>query len=210
MEVLSLENNYWNVKYKKLWDKKLFTNGPVTSEHGEEKIVKMVFNKIKPMNKWFVDVGSASYGKSNTFNLTKEGWSGLLIDENKNPINELRGLIKSNNNVRALNIHITRRNLDKILYEQNVPEEFDFLSIDIDSYDYEVWKNLKQFHPNLVCIEVNQEKIGNFDIVKYTPEKKEWGGATVGLMNELAEEKGYDYLCWIVSNAFYIKKGLYD
>lgn len=217
MQTLDSVNNYWNKQYEYLWDKKFFfKNQPKYSEHGEDRIIEMIFNKIKPVNKWFVDVGCAYKGSSNTWSLIEKDWSGLLIDADENPINEVRGLIRENNKVRALNTFITPNNLDKVLYDQNVPEVIDFLSIDTDSYEYEIWKNLEKFKPNMVCIEVNQGNIGDFKTIDYDPSaslykyskkrKSNWNGATTGLMNKLAEEKGYDYLCWIVSNVFYIKR----
>ena len=175
----------------------------------------MIFKVVKPLNKYFVDIGCANQRSSNTWTLIEKDWSGLLIDSNENPINEIRELILEKNGVRAINTFVTPNNLDKILFEQNSPKIFDFLSIDTDSFEYEIWKNLTKFEPNVVCIEVNQGNIGDFKTIDYDPsaslykykgKQSNWSGATTGLVNKLADEKGYDYLCWIVSNVFYIKR----
>lgn len=47
------------------------------------------------------------------------------------------------------------RNLTKVLIECGVKEEIDFLSIDTEGMDWEVWETLDKtiFHPKLVCME---------------------------------------------------------
>ncbi len=218
MEKLTVEDNYWNKKYEYLLDRELFQKGPKFSEHGEDRIVEMIFNKLKPVNKWFVDAGCASRRSSNVFDLIEHGWKGILIDFEPIQLREMRELVKDKEGVAVLDTFITPKkpnNLDRILHEQGVPKDFDFLSIDVDSFEYEIWKNLKDFTPNVVCIEVNQGNIGDFETIDYEPSgtlwkynkrKNAWSGATAGLMNKLADEKGYDYLCWIVSNIFYVKR----
>lgn len=39
------------------------------------------------------------------------------------------------------------------LKQTDIPNDFELLSIDIDSYDYQVWKSLKVYKPKIVIIE---------------------------------------------------------
>lgn len=36
-----------------------------------------------------------------------------------------------------------------------MPKDFDILSIDIDSCNYQVWASIKEYSPKIVIIEVN-------------------------------------------------------
>jgi hypothetical protein len=45
--------------------------------------------------------------------------------------------------------------LDHILARTEIPKAFEILSIDIDSYDLDVWEGLTDYSPAVVVIEVN-------------------------------------------------------
>lgn len=45
--------------------------------------------------------------------------------------------------------------LEKLLMDTPVPVDHDLLSIDIDSYDLDVWDSQTKDRPKSVCIEVN-------------------------------------------------------
>ena len=45
--------------------------------------------------------------------------------------------------------------LDNILSSKKIPIDFDILSIDIDSFDLEIWESLKNYSPKIVIIEIN-------------------------------------------------------
>jgi hypothetical protein len=45
--------------------------------------------------------------------------------------------------------------LDNILQKTSCPKDYDLLSIDIDSYDLEVWQAHIEFQPKIVVIEIN-------------------------------------------------------
>jgi len=213
MDLLDLQNKLWNKKYLNLRNEDLI-NRPLSgnaSEHGENNVIDSVFSIISPQNKVLVDVGAYGARSSNTYKLLEKGWKGFLIEKDPIQIAELNGAFKGNRNVKIINANVTRDNLEGLVGSPFLPVNFDFLSIDVDSYEYEIWKNLTLYKPNLVCIEVNQFET-DFKVIGYDPsfsvnKRDGYGGATIGLVNKLAKEKGYDYLCWDVSNAFYIRKG---
>ena len=45
--------------------------------------------------------------------------------------------------------------MDNLLEKTNLPKDFEILSIDIDSYDLEVWESLVFYKPKIVIIEIN-------------------------------------------------------
>lgn len=208
VQTLGLTKKLWNKKYARLWDKNIMRRKKKFSEHGEEQVIDCVFSKFPPKHKYFVDVGAYGALSSNTWKLMKQGWRGLMIERDRNQAVELA----TTTDVEFRWETVTPQNLEDILMREGVKFDFDFLSVDVDSYEYEIWKNLSVYKPKLVCIEVNQKE-QDFEVIDYDPSfsvhpdaVNGYGGATIGLMNRLADEKGYDYLCWDVSNAFYIRR----
>jgi hypothetical protein len=203
LKIKGTNEKFWNEKYIDIFN---LLGGSKYSEHGEEAVIQAVLQK--PKHKFFVDVGAWGERSSNIWRLMEEGWRGVVIDSNRDQAVELVTTVSPK--VKTLWQTVTQNNLDSILLQHAVPYDFDFLSVDVDCYEYEIWKNLVVYKPKLVCIEVNQVEL-DFDVINYDPsfsvaKRDGYGGATIGLMNRLADEKGYDYLCWDVSNVFYIKR----
>ena len=78
-------------------------------------------------------------------------------------------------------IDVQMISLTKLLVDLNTPKKIDFLSIDVEGMDYDVWKSLEKkiFSPKLIIIE----------------------GAGYAM-------EGYKYLCQIGCNTFYLKEEL--
>lgn len=211
----------WNPKLKDLTQRvaELKSERKFISQHDEEGIIQAIFEVCEPQNKWCVEVG-AQDGKadSNTWTLIQKGWQGVLIEGNNRFFQQLKENYNEHDRVCIVNRIIdtswinSENNLKAILERCGVPKDFDFFSLDIDSYEYEVWRNLVEFEPNLICIECNSVE-EDFDVIDYDSSYSvkshihpSYGGATVGLLNRLAKEKGYDFVCVERCNAFYIKK----
>lgn len=99
----------------------------IYSQNGEDGILEEIFNKIGTLNKYFVEFGAwDGTHLSNTANLRlNHNWSGLLLESD---------ISKCQNEI----IHgtVTSENINNLFSQNNVPNEFDLLSIDIDSHDY--------------------------------------------------------------------------
>lgn len=224
MELLGLQDKYWNTKYISLYDKEFIFSGKLISEHSEAAIIDCIFRSIKPICNYFVDVGAYGERSSNTYHLAQTGWKGVAIDTNIEQAGELRAMFRGMD-VKVVTEFVTPGKIGKkhepyclesILARVEAPKHFDVLSIDIDSYEYEVWKYLTEYIPQVICIEVNQFELdfsvidydSSFSLHTYKGKQEGYGGTSIGLMNALAEEKGYDFICLDVCNAFYIQKGL--
>ena len=48
---------------------------------------------------------------------------------------------------------VTPENFESLL--SNLPKDFDFLNVDIDGNDIHLIESLKNFKPNVICVEVN-------------------------------------------------------
>ncbi len=189
----------------------------IYSQHSEQQIIKSIFDVNGPQNKWCVEVG-AQDGKtdSNTYALVKQGWRSLQIEANPAFYGQLEKRYKDHPKVKISSKKIGRgffndgNNLNVILNEHQVPRNFDFFSLDIDSYEYEVWQNLSEFEPNLVCVEFNAKELDE-TVIDYDPSytvnpQPGYGGVTLGLLDRLAKEKSYERVAVEVNNVFYIRK----
>ena len=116
------------------------------SQYDEDSIILNIFDAIGTTNRYYVDIGALAYGgtMSNTQSLHNLGWKGLAFDMDEDPSN------------RAIKEFITPFNICDILEKYDCPKDFDFLSLDIDSFDYDVLESiLEKYAPRVICSEFN-------------------------------------------------------
>ena len=117
------------------------------SQFGEETYIDHVFSRIGTTNKFFVDLGAGGYGGgiSNTKHLEiEQGWQGIKVD------------MDGSDGINVIREFITPFNIVSILQGASCPKAFDFLSIDLDSFDYDIMDSLlKEFSPSVICSEFN-------------------------------------------------------
>jgi len=152
------------------------------AQNGEDKFLESQL----PKGGWFVDVGAWN-GRylSNTYFLIENGalgWNGLEIEADPNRVLEMKKHLPDR--IYRIAKIVGENDLDELISMfPDIPKDFDLLSIDIDSYDYHVWKNLVIYQPKFVIIEVGSAT---------NPQE----------MNELADKKGYG-LIWDKANFIY-------
>lgn len=116
------------------------------SQSGEEILLKFIFDNLGTTNKYLVDFGAGD-GKylSNSLALLESGWKGLRMD----------GDNKGNQDVKQE--FITPDNILKLFSKYDVPSEFDLLSIDLDSCDFQLLQQIfsGMYRPRVVCAEYN-------------------------------------------------------
>ena len=98
----------------------------------------------------------------------------------------------------------------------NAPADFDLLSIDIDGYDYWVWKAIEKWKPKIVVIEYSAAvPPPRLWVLKRDPEWKALDGSTdqgasLASLAKLGREKGYELVATdpVGVNAFFVLKEL--
>lgn len=165
----------------------------IFSENGEDGIFEYLFEIFNIKSGTFCEFGAwdGIYG-SNTYNLLKNhNFSGVMIEADKNKYKLLENLISQHQNLEIINSYVDfegRNKLDNILSKTKLPFDFDLLSIDIDGYDYYVWKSLINYKPKFVIIEINSNvKPGDYSI--YSKESNTPTGFSA--VCELGIKKGY-------------------
>lgn len=187
----------------------------IYSQNGEDGIIAEIFKRLDIAEGISCEFGAWD-GKhlSNALALVEKGWSCLMIEPDKNKFNSLIQTAKQFPKIITGNdlIHYDKNQgtlLDEVLIKNNFKKDFDFLSIDIDSYDYQVWKSLNNFHPKVVIIEHSGL---DMDII-YKPggiHKRHLEGNTSFIpMKKLGEEKGYVLLC-DTGNLIFLRKDLLE
>jgi hypothetical protein len=82
-----------------------------------------------------------------------------------------------------------------------IKKNFDILSIDIDSYDLDIWENLRKFSPKIVIIEINTE-LGKC-IKQRNGERGHRGNSFLSTI-EVATKKNYQLISHI-GNCIFVK-----
>ena len=185
----------------------------VTSQYGEDGIIEfLIKSSRKKINKTSIEFGGHD-GKSNsnTYNLWKNhGFNSLLIEGEENRFNKLES--KYGEFISTLNCYVTSKNKNSIDEIVSRSEFKDFqnlgiLSIDIDSYDYYIFKHLK-IKPQIIIIEFNNSIPGYID---YNDTEDEiFVRCSAKSLQNLGFEKGYITVACTVTNVILLREDCYD
>lgn len=168
------------------------------SQNGEDGIIEKIISDLKITKKLFVCEFGAWDGVflSNTFNLVKKfNAIALLIEGDSERFNDLIKTSKKNPSIIPVNKYVKSSGhccLDKILKENNFPNNFDVLSIDIDSNDLEIWESLNNHNPKIVVIEINSGILPGIEQKHNLKDNKQGNSFTSTLI--VANKKGYSLI----------------
>jgi len=121
----------------------------VFSQNGEDGIIMSILENIDVPEKYYVEFGVQNGMQRNTRYLqARHGWHGLLLDGGfENP---------------EINLHmefIAEETIVDLFQKYAVPKNLGLLSVDIDSYDFWVLKNILEagYKPAIIVTEVNSQ-----------------------------------------------------
>src|SRR5207249_2762549 len=115
----------------------------VCSQCGEDGIIEKILEIMGEKNKWCVEFG-ATDGQyvSNSWSLINtKGWQSVLIEGDPQNYKKLAANYSANKNVTCVQRYVNfqgENQLDDILAQTSIPQDFDVLSIDIDGNDYHI------------------------------------------------------------------------
>ena len=88
------------------------------------------------------------------------------------------------------------------------------MSIDVDGPDYEIWKGFTEYKPFIFCTEFKPKVVIIETIQLLNPAEKIYphacGGASPGILVDLAKEKGYELICHTGVNLIFVLEELFD
>jgi hypothetical protein len=192
--------------------------GQVFSQNGEDGIIAEIFSRIGPTNRIFVEVGAGDGSENNSAYLLLKGWSGYWFDADSQNLDSIRSKFAhaiSEKRLIASREFFTAEAAASIFGRHRIPEEFDFLSIDIDRNTSWIWRALRTFRPRVCVVEYNASIPPQDDWeIPYEAEAT-WDGTLIFGAGLLALEKiGKDLKYSLVAcdlsgaNAFFVRSDL--
>lgn len=168
----------------------------VYSQNGEDGVVAELFRRLpSSVPKWYVEFGAwdGRFG-SNCYELARQGWHGVMIEGDADRFRQLiRTARRFGGRMTTVCGYVeSSRQLEEILSSTGTPEEFGLLSIDIDSFDYDLWKDFNKYRPAVVIIEIDSSTAPGVQRI--------WSGepypaTSFTSMVELGASKGYSAVC---------------
>ncbi len=183
--------------------------GDYHAQNGEDRILAGYCDRLGIETGYFVEFGAWD-GKtlSNTYHFyDRKNWRGCYIEGDPERYGDLTANIDAARAdlVQAFVAPDGDNSLDAILTRVGAPQDFDILSVDIDSDDYRVWQGVHAFRPKLVVTEYNPT-IPNSCFYVQDP------GAHIGnsarAMAELGTQKGYVAACATPTNLIFVRADL--
>lgn len=181
----------------------------IYSQNGEDGILEEILKRLKIDKGTFVEFGAWD-GKylSNTYNILEKGWEGVYIEGHKERFEELqKNMTPFLRKVELINKYVSiekDNKLDNLLSKTRIKNNFDVLSIDVDSYDWHIWESLKNYKPKIVIIEINS----NIPVGIYqTHRGDKISGSSFTSTVELGKRKGYTLVCH-TGNLFFVRNEL--
>jgi len=185
-----------------------FHERTVYSQNGEDGVIFFLqgYGLLSQENGYYVEFGTEDAMERNTRAVMESSnYTGLLMDgAYENPDINLR------------KEWITSHNINSLFQKYNVPLIFDILSIDLDSFDYWVWKNISsRYKPNLIITEINSFfpppiAITQKDVFHNPSTHDVHFGMSLQAAFRLARSKGYSlfYIEEMGVNAFWLRDDL--
>lgn len=198
----------------------------IYSQNGEDGMLEQLIKELEIKEGTFCEFGAADgLESSNTYNLIKNhNFSGIAIESNPKLYNLCLANYAQFENVKVFNGAVfyndPQNDLNAWLKRDNLPQDFDILSIDIDSDDYHVWEGLKDFNPKIVIIETNSYRDPVFEefpgkpcqeynvdlLKKYGPDKVAIGCSFMPTI-KLGLKKGYVPIAF-TGNITFVRKDI--
>jgi len=179
----------------------------IYSQNGEDGVIKEIFKRLKISDGYVCEFGAFD-GRhlSNTFNILEENFNfkSILIESNKDYYERCVENVKDHDAI-VLNKTISsetdgENSLNSILENLNIDDlskKLKLISIDVDGEDYNIWKNLTSFFPDVVIVEIESSfPIGSDEDLSITK------------MTNLGKKKGYELVCH-TGNLIFVKKELF-
>jgi hypothetical protein len=180
----------------------------IYSQYEQDGVIDAIFKLINTSNKVYVEIGGGSIN-DNSRNLLENGWQGFVINSGNYFMNKKL-------NVQIKEALVTKDNINQVLSELEIPSDFDFLSIDIDSHDLSVWNAIDNslYKPRLVSMEFNsgfpidiEAMINSNNNSFYWDEYSKNYGSSFKANLEVAQNKGYDYVYHLpFTDVFFVRE----
>lgn len=128
--------------------------------HGEAKKLLEICTELNISNGYYVDIGASDgWSSSSTFPFARsKNFSGLSVELDDKNFKKMQYIYKNFQNAHLSKTKVTPLNILDLLNEFDVPQNFDILNLDIDSYDlFVIKKLLESYRPKIISMEINEK-----------------------------------------------------
>ena len=180
---------------------------------GEGKVLQETMNKLGISGGYLVDIGAADgIRQSSTSEFLKQNtWHGALFELDPESFSRLAFLYCSSDSVSLTKIKVTPDNVVKIFEGMEVPHSFEYLNIDIDSYDLSILRVLLDagYKPEIISMEVNEKFPPNIYFEVLYNEDHFWSGdhffgCSLTAAHETLATRGYSLHSLEYNNAIFV------
>jgi hypothetical protein len=196
------------------------------SQNGEDGIIDVLTSKIKNPNRYFIEIGSSDGLENNTSYLAvAKKYSGLMIEAGKKASDDCDMNIASlctKDFVKCIHKFITKENIKEIK-DIALYSDPDVFSLDIDSYDYYIAKEIMEigFRPKIFAVEYNSafgseqsltvDFVTDFNNVTAQTEGLYYGVSIAG-WKVFFKKWGYEFISVDMNgvNAFFVNSAEFD
>lgn len=183
----------------------------IHSQNGEDGVIEELLSRLslEPEDNWCVEFGAwDGVHLSNTFALVEKGWKAVYLEGDPSRFNDLLKLVQVYPMIVPINEFVAHRcnvenSLDNLLARTIIPNEFAILSIDIDSYDLDVWESLINYSPKILILEINSSVPPG---IIWRHSKKTPGNTFSAALN-VSMFKGYTLVCH-TGNLIFVRNDL--
>ncbi len=183
---------------------------------GEQEIARNILTQIPGVVEYCLDIGAGDgVAYSNSYALFRSGWRGAVFEAGAKRFARLAGATEEfGERVNAVRCFVTPDNLAALLSALDVPAAPGFLTLDIDSYDYDVLAaSLDIIRPAAVCVEINERVHPLVDLAfryrkgRHSPMAGHlMSGAGVGMMTKLLNARDYAVVRLEYNNLFAVDR----
>ena len=183
------------------------------SQYGEDGIIEYLLNILSNIPKICCEFGAMDGKKlSNTYRLFNEkGFNAILLERDESYFTKLQKEFKNNEKVKMFNTEVNPSgpfSLDNIFKKNNLPMELGVLSIDIDSFDYWVFKQIEFIRSAIVIVEFNNSIPADID---YNDDENEVAlRCSAKALERIGNEKGYKVVACTTTNVIFVHQNYID
>ena len=180
----------------------------------ESAAIEQIFEKLVIEEKHLVDIGAADgiRQSSTALFLNERGWSGTLFEFDSDSFAKLAFLYSDRNDLQLCKSKVTPGNIEGLLQSLEVPRNFGYLNIDIDSYDLAVLREMLKanFMPLVISMEINENfppEI-HFEVLyneNHSWESNHFFGCSLSAATSALEKFGYSLIRVEYNNAFFVR-----
>src|SRR6266446_4066509 len=190
----------------------------IFSQNGEDGMIAEICRRIRAPARRFVEIGVGNGLENNTTWLLAQGWRGWWLDGDTAATSSIRSTFQKEIGGGILTIGqalVTTENIEALLGELQVPQDFDVPSLDVDRNTYWLWAAMHNYRPRIAVIEHNSSFPPGVDWkVEYRPETR-WNGtsyfgASLTALEMLGRKMGYAQVGYnfIGVNAIFVREEL--